>query len=586
MENLLEKITINEWEMIDSYRRSYVDVNCSDPMAPSKKVLGVWEKEKQDLYKVLGDNLMVSKEFSYAKSEDLMKRELEAYLEGWESCGREGRTGKKFWMAFWDWRTQNFPTNDLIIFDSSKKVDEEVSEANIRLRQRLECLCSMRSLVRNKYEGSDFSIPLPNGKELKVNTGSKVMKTLAKIADIFNLPGFEDFRICQSYVTNSKILKGNLTLSIHPLDYMTMSDNRCDWDSCMSWENEGCYRQGTVEMMNSPCVVVAYLTADKIMPINLVGEWTNKKWRQLFIVNKDLVFGIKSYPYSNDEITEYALNMLKDLAEKNMGWTYGQEEPVHWSYGDILTAAESPFTFEFYTELMYNDVGSINYHSMYYNDTDEKPNICKINYSGSSECMWCGSLSNLREDSLSCDVCDHVQICADCGDRLDDDEDEIYYLNGNAFCAECYSQYVDCCELCDDEVLIEEIKYVGIYLDNPEDEDEVFLFGNFMPMCPDCFAGWGAKNLKDITSAQILEQKTYDDKQRYFLNIDDIKYDGIQELLPSYLEKIYFECYLQKGPREFIKKVKERLYYGHSIDEKANYTLVSYKEACDTTNGI
>ena len=76
------------------------------------------------------------------------------------------------------------------------------------------------------------------------------MRVLSKIATAYNLPGFEDFRIAQSLVTNQANLKGYITLSIHPLDYMTMSDNNCGWDSCMSWQEEGCYRQGTVEMMN------------------------------------------------------------------------------------------------------------------------------------------------------------------------------------------------------------------------------------------------------------------------------------------------------------------------------------------------
>ena len=37
----------------------------------------------------------------------------------------------------------------------------------------------------------------------------------------------------------------------------------------MSWADYGCYRQGTVEMMNSPLMVVAYLTAEE--PMHMPG---------------------------------------------------------------------------------------------------------------------------------------------------------------------------------------------------------------------------------------------------------------------------------------------------------------------------
>ena len=42
-----------------------------------------------------------------------------------------------------------------------------------------------------------------------------------------------------------------------------MSDNDYGWDSCMGWMNEGEYRLGTVEMMNSPCIVVAYIDGEE-----------------------------------------------------------------------------------------------------------------------------------------------------------------------------------------------------------------------------------------------------------------------------------------------------------------------------------
>ena len=46
-----------------------------------------------------------------------------------------------------------------------------------------------------------------------------------------------------------------------------MSDNNSGWESCMSWRNNGCYRRGTVEMMNSPYVIVAYLMLEELVSV-------------------------------------------------------------------------------------------------------------------------------------------------------------------------------------------------------------------------------------------------------------------------------------------------------------------------------
>jgi uncharacterized protein YozE (UPF0346 family) len=122
------------------------------------------------------------------------------------------------------------------------------------------------ALANNKVNRYGTHVVWFNNKEdsIKIQEGAKVMKLLAKIAKSINAEeSFEEFRLEHSRILNTKDLKGTLCLSIHPLDYMTMSDNASNWSSCMSWREDGCYRAGTIEMMNSPCVVVAYLKSAK-----------------------------------------------------------------------------------------------------------------------------------------------------------------------------------------------------------------------------------------------------------------------------------------------------------------------------------
>jgi hypothetical protein len=72
----------------------------------------------------------------------------------------------------------------------------------------------------------------------------------------------EDFKKWQTWLSTIctvKEYKTNLVLSIHPIDFMTSSDNASGWTSCMNWRDDGGYSSGTIEMMNSNMVIIAYL---------------------------------------------------------------------------------------------------------------------------------------------------------------------------------------------------------------------------------------------------------------------------------------------------------------------------------------
>lgn len=547
MDNLLNTITADEWEMIDDYRDVYVGASITDPMTPSKEILNYWAEAKDNLYKLLGSNLLVSKDFSYSKPETVMASELESYLEGWSVCGREERDAHAFWQNIWNWKNNNFPISEYFYSPEKGAViynetTEEINRKNRKMRLLLNDFLRVKGLAINKYEGESFSITMPDGKELKINNGCKPMKILAKIAKAWNLEGYEDFRLCQSYVANTKFLSGTLYLSIHPLDYMTMSDNECDWDSCMGWQNEGCYRQGTVEMMNSPYVIVAYLAAADDMGMPRGNSWYNKKWRQLFIVDKNVLFGIKAYPYANEELSEKTIDWIKELAEINMGWTYEQEKAIHWSYDDELFVNNESFFLKFYTNFMYNDVGSANFHHLYYSKDILKNSVVSggkryvdINYSGISECMWCGSIENLREDSLCCDNCEQVAFCSCCGERIYD-EDEICYVGNDTLCRYCYDERIGTCDSCCDDFDNDDLKTIKVYINN-EDNQSIYVIDYNTTLCPDCFNNFVKENVinKDLT---VIYQDSWEE-QIYCINIEDLKLEAASKLLPYSLSKAY-----------------------------------------------
>lgn len=130
-----------------------------------------------------------------------------------------------------------------------------------------------------------------NGKTLVLHEGQKIFKAIEQVCKLFDIYNYQDdlkeARLAYSRALNDKKIKGTLCLSIHPLDYMTMSDNDYGWQSCMNWRLGGCYHAGTIEMMNSPSVIVAYIegTRDWYPVPTPNKKWSNKKWRELFIID-------------------------------------------------------------------------------------------------------------------------------------------------------------------------------------------------------------------------------------------------------------------------------------------------------------
>lgn len=436
---LYNELSDTEKEQIEYYLKTYNDAGRID--VSLKDILYFWNEEKRDLYQLLGNQLIVSKQIEYKKSYSEI---VDDFREQW------GTIGCNFTIQCRDFFERNLP-NELFF-----------------CRYDLRDLYNLYTLAENKYRGMNFKIEFPNGEIMAIQNGMKPLKALAKLNKIYHFcdeETFEEFRIFHSQILNQKKLSGNLTISIHPLDYMTMSDNWCGWRSCMSWENEGCYRMGTVEMMNSPVIVVAYLTADKDMKINNL-PWNSKKWRQLFIINDELIASIKSYPYVNDTLTKEVIYFLNELAKENWnGQNYHIEKLLDYEN-------KSGYYFDFQTGYMYNDFGTTT-HYIALKDLDQKE--YDINYSGTTECMCCGEEiyhDYYNEDdanTLCCNSCSNHIHCCCCEDRIDLDWDEHYYLDGELLCKECYCEHATR-EFGTDEVHYkEEMQRIQVYKNLDED---------------------------------------------------------------------------------------------------------------------
>lgn len=424
-------ISEKEYELMDCFRNCYIDSSSETPI-PMKDILWVWEQQKQTLFKLLGNQLTLKKDFKYRDT---------SFIE--QSLCTMNRNSP-FYNTYYHTVSKEYGSN-VDVFNCLM----ELVYPSTLLSNKLEITRYILGVDRHSIE-----VPLPNNTIYKLQDGCKPMRALAKIAEALNIEGFEEYRLTHSQILNTAEIHGKLCLSIHPFDYMFMSHKSNGWSSCMSWI-DGCHRQGSIEMMNSENVVVAYLEgAETVTPCGSAYPIPQHKWRELFIVTPKILTEIKSYPYRNEEITKAALDWLKELAEANLSYDYN---PNVEHYRD-MDFGSSGISDEIYIEceLMYNDFATVSSgHLCYVNDClygCDNFNSITVQYSGPCQCMVCGNglfhdgqrhydiEYDWYEGTLMCYSCANARVCDRCGEIFDGGGG--YIDNGDYVCEGCWETEV------------------------------------------------------------------------------------------------------------------------------------------------
>lgn len=435
---IYDLISPQELLAIHYYRQCNVSGGDSLSLCPEEKLLIPWAEAKSEyLSKIFGDKLILKRKISIAEPEGLIKEKIDENLiyHQWRDHFSPSKT-KSFYLKYVTMMSDYYMHGSLYM-------DNECAKQLLRNMESLYSLSKNRFIISGMKVNEDkptetFKIKTKSGSSITISTGMKLMKVVRKVSEALEIDGYEDFILTHSQILNTAKLEGTMCLSIHPLDYMTMSDNMCDWSSCMSWEKDGEYKQGTVEMMNSPCIVVGYLESSTPMTIDGM-EWNSKKFRSLYFVNDKLIANIKGYPYQSRDIDDFVISWLKELCEANCGWQFDNK---------IIdfNSDKNSYNFSLYTNIMYNDCyggkndyGMSNHHG-YIADVNQTD--FEYNYSGKNQCMACGTtgvMDNCWEGSLTCNNCDGKVMCSYCGDRHW--PDDMHEVDGETICEYCYDNY-------------------------------------------------------------------------------------------------------------------------------------------------
>ena len=437
--NLIDVIPENEYKKIETYYNRYAihNYNGKIPM-PLYDFLEDWNKSNQKLYHMLGDKLIYKVPYSIKKDNDELKGTIKRYIHY-----------KDKFIDEFDRRMYDKVSQEMEIYENFKYILSFIRNS----------VLSVNAIFNNGVEEDFIFSQRSDKKPLKIQKGMKIFRAVTKIGAYWDIneETMDKLKVFQndiSMIFNDAIIKGNLCFSIHPLDFMTMSDNNSNWSSCMSWQDDGCYRVGTVEMMNSNNVICCYLesTSGKMNLITkdylkehpeaeseqITDFWNDKKWRQLVYVNKDILLAGKAYPYQSEKITLQILDIIKGLLKDNCGWTYTFGPELYndmnridgcFDYQiekDLSTSAYKHSTpvkkIYIDTLAMYNDMA--NDHSpIYWCYRNNIRHTKKIRVSGNSKCIIC--FHNLLEYD----------------DEWSDEYNDRYTPTGSLICNDCKNEY-------------------------------------------------------------------------------------------------------------------------------------------------
>lgn len=464
--------------------------------------LRFWEENKEPFFRAFGEQFILKKEVRLIKPDDELADEMYSAL-------MNGHTLVRTFMSTYK--------------DACRRIGNDMGDWDMQCRLQ-SFVEDWDMLVANVYRGPGFTIPgkfTKDGRPLVVNPNCKAVKMLGKIASALDLElpvmyctdcgcyytngetecyhghgklikssGYELFRQAHSQVLNQKQIKGNLCLSIHPLDYITMSDNTCGWTSCMSWmEEAGDYRLGTIEMMNSPCVIIAYVESKETM-WTPGGDWNSKRWRQLYVVTKEVILGNRQYPYNSDELQGVAIRWIRELMTQIPGYGPYPEETIQLKNDSWNTVRDKHIRFNFYSGYMYNDI--YDYRLAYVADQkieDDEHYSCF--FSGPAVCTGCGDiieLDTVDAHIVQCRACDGHWRCDFCGD-WHSSYDECYTVDDEYIaCDWCYHNELCECEVCGEHHRNDNIEHIYLQFTDTENEEirDGFNYNFYVSVCASC----------------------------------------------------------------------------------------------------
>jgi hypothetical protein len=384
-----------------------------------------------------------------------------------------------------------------LIYEYPEKVSFELGdkEKNIRIDNFIDDLCNkwgnedLADFVA-EHRGGFYSNQLE--KTVKLDDGTELLKgrKLLKCFKYFihNDQILNDVQSEASRIIQENKIEGRLCVSVHPLDFISSSENTHKWRSCHALDGE--YRAGNLSYMVDRSTFMCYLRSDQedVLP-NFPKDvkWNSKKWRVLMFMSDDweMLFAGRQYPFSTPTGLDFLREKIFPLL--HMGeWTKWTDRKIRdFRTEDYCTGLSDSYIGvgrELYKmkELVINQPGSLMFNDLLSSScydplycfkktkliqfwTDDDTSVytykadcrTKFHIGGAIKCLHCGKNPIELTERMFCNDCeiefddtdiDVFGTCDCCGRRFV--YDEGYGVEDEVICPNCEATETFICPIC------------------------------------------------------------------------------------------------------------------------------------------
>ena len=216
-----------------------------------------------------------------------------------------------------------------LIYEWPEKVSFELGSREKSLR-----LDDFIGVLENRYENYDLAEfvrankegffsnqvvePYTTSKGDTIPKGMKLLRAFKFFESDAN--ALEAEQNAASMIIQEDKIEGTLCLSVHPLDFLSTSENTHNWRSCHALDGE--YRSGNLSHMIDHSTFICYLKSSKDEKLpNFPPDvpWNSKKWRVLFYMSDrwDMIFAGRQYPFCTETGLDFVKN--KVFPRANLG---------------------------------------------------------------------------------------------------------------------------------------------------------------------------------------------------------------------------------------------------------------------------
>lgn len=267
-----------------------------------------------------------------------------------------------------------------------------------------------------------------------------------------------------SRIIQENVISGHLCFSVHPLDFLSASENVHNWRSCHALDGE--YRSGNLNYLCDESTVICYLRGenDAILPrFPSSVPWNSKKWRVWFFFSQDktMLFAGRQYPFEAMQ----GINLIKDTILPILGlnqWSAFSRDKIN-HHRDSLSNTE--FYFKDLvpvgdTAIALSELVKDGSHTFHYNDI-LRSSVYDPIYSYRLRGVDCGPWSPAHPTGMTDNdtrfVIGEACPCPVCGDNYIDFNEAIACSS----CCDRYGLYDDYdfeeCEICGSSVYYEDL---------------------------------------------------------------------------------------------------------------------------------